>query len=128
MTISEVAEKMGLTAHTLRYYEKIGLIQGVRRSGGKRVYTEHDLVWLEFIQRLKATGMPLSKIGLYSELRYQGDATISERKEMLLLHRDKILEEAERLKHHLGMLEKKICIYEEMEKKNESLRRRTKKA
>lgn len=127
MNIGEFSEKLGISAHTLRYYEKIGLIQGVRRSGGKRAYSEHDLRWLEFIQRLKATGMPLSQIKLYSDLRYEGDSTITERKEMLRAHKELIEQEAAKLQEHLKILGKKIIIYEEMEKKNEQVRRRFKK-
>ena len=72
MTISEVAKKLGLTPHTLRYYEKIGLIRDVARRSGKRDYSPADVVWLEFIQRLKATSMPLKEIRQYSQLRYAG--------------------------------------------------------
>lgn len=121
MTISEVAKKLGLTPHTLRYYEKIGLIRDVARRSGKRDYSPADVVWLEFIQRLKATNMPLKEIRQYSQLRYAGDATISERKDMLLSHKARLRTEIDKLKTHQQALRVKIQTYEKMELEYESL-------
>ncbi len=118
MRISEVAEKFGISIHTLRYYEKLGLIQRIIRKGGKREYAEEDLGWIEFIQRLKATGMPLSRIRVYSDLRYRGDSTISERKRLLQEHQQQLEQELVELELNLQMLRKKITLYDEMEKKN----------
>ena len=91
------------------------------RRSGKRNYSPGDIVWLEFIQRLKQTNMPLKEIKRYSELRYAGDATISERKHMLLSHRDRLRSEIDRLNGHLDALLVKIKTYEKMEREYESL-------
>jgi len=128
MTISEIAKRLGLTPHTLRYYEKIGLIRDVERTSARRVYTDRDLVWLEFVLRLKATGMPLAQIKRYADLRYAGDATITERKRMLLSHRRDLTSAIDRLRSNLAALDQKIEIYEAMEKEHDTLRKRTEKA
>ncbi len=115
MTISRACELLNVSEHTLRYYEKQKLIHKVTRKGGKRDYSDEDIRWLKFILRLKKTKMPLKEIKKYSELRYEGNSTISERKEMLLKHKTNLLEELSTLKSHLDFLENKIQIYEEME-------------
>jgi len=69
LTISEVAERTGLTRHTLRYYERDGLMLGVGRAGsGHRRYSERDLGWIELITKLRATGMPIREVRRYAEL------------------------------------------------------------
>src|SRR5215472_15000263 len=68
LTIAEVAERTGLTRHTLRYYERDGLMLGVDRAGsGHRRYSEHDLGWIELITKLRATGMPIREVRRYAE-------------------------------------------------------------
>lgn len=128
MTISDMADRLGLTPHTLRYYEKIGLIREVERASGRRCYSEQDQTWLEFIIRLKATGMPLKKIHRYAELRYEGDSTLSERKDMLLSHRQDLKMNITKLQSHLAALNHKINIYDTLETQYDALRKRTKKA
>ena len=115
MAISEVAKKLGISVDTLRYYEKLGLIRRVRRSGGKRHYAEHDIGWIEFIKRLKATGMSLSQIREYSELRYLGNSTVSERRAMLEEHALKVEADIKRLQRNQKVLRKKIELYKKME-------------
>ncbi|GAU78370.1 carboxymuconolactone decarboxylase family protein [Fusibacter sp. 3D3] len=67
MEISQVSERFKIKAHTLRYYESIGLIQNIERdASGKRAYSEKDLVWLDMIMRLRATGMPIEKMKTYA--------------------------------------------------------------
>ena len=74
LTIGEVAERTGLTRHTLRYYERDGLMLGVDRGGsGHRRYSEHDLGWIELITKLRATGMPIREVRRYAELVRAGD-------------------------------------------------------
>jgi DNA-binding transcriptional MerR regulator len=69
LTISEVAGRTGLTRHTLRYYERDGLMLGVGRAGsGHRRYSERDLGWIELITKLRATGMPIGEVRRYAEL------------------------------------------------------------
>ena len=83
-SIQEVSKKTGLTAHTLRYYEKEGLSSGVERTqGGFRQYTDEDLEALGLICCLKNTGMSLQDIAQFVELTHQGECTLKERVELL---------------------------------------------
>ena len=82
-TISEVAEKTNLTAYTLRYYDKEGLLPFVDRSvGGVRVFKDTDLDWLAIIECLKLTGMPIKEIKIFIDWCMQGDATLQQRYDM----------------------------------------------
>ncbi|WP_320043948.1 MerR family transcriptional regulator [uncultured Desulfobacter sp.] len=115
MNIKKFSEISGISAYTLRYYEKIGIFQEVRRnSSGHRDFTEQDLLWAEFINRLKETGMPLEQIKKYAFLRQQGESTADERKELLEGHalalKNKILVE----KQHLDKINQKIEYYEKV--------------
>ena len=116
LEISEVSKITKLKPHTLRYYESIGLIKAIKRNeSGKRVYTEKDLKWLEFIIRLRETGMNISKMKEYPRLRYLGDDTISERKSIMQEHLASIEEEIKRLLEAKKFVENKIEVYIEME-------------
>ncbi len=118
LEISEVEKLIGIKAHTLRYYESIGLIRNIKRnSSGKRVYSEQDLKWLEFITRLRATGMKISNMVKYAELRYIGDETVTERKSILKEHLISIEKEIQILLDSKDFVSKKIDIYNEMEEK-----------
>jgi len=86
-TIHEVSTETGLSAHTLRYYERIGLIVHVTRdTGGRRRYTRADLEWLRFLMRLRDTGMPIATMLHYAELRRQGESTHAERGDLMARH------------------------------------------
>lgn len=118
LKINEVAKLVNLKPHTLRYYESIGLIKDIKRdSTGKRIYGESDLKWLEFINRLRSTGMKISKMIEYTQLRNIGDETISERKNILIEHLSSIQSEIEKLLEVKNYVSKKIEIYTEMEEK-----------
>jgi DNA-binding transcriptional MerR regulator len=83
-TIGEASEELGMPASTLRYYDKKGLFPDVARSqGGLRVYTEDDLEWARFIERLKASGMPIAEIKEYIDLYRAGDSTIEQRRKIV---------------------------------------------
>jgi len=113
LTIAEVADRTGLTADTLRYYERAGLIHRVGRStGNQRRYTAADLVWLEFLLRLRETGMPISGMQRYARLRAEGDATLGERLALLREHRDDLAARLRRLRDHEHALHDKISHYE----------------
>ncbi|MBO0472505.1 hypothetical protein IGL98_002146 [Enterococcus sp. DIV0840] len=116
-TISEFAKKIGISEHTLRYYEKEGLIEPARDEHNYRVFGEEEVEWANFVIKLKNTGISLKDIKKYTHLRNLGDSTITERKNLLLNHRIKILTEYERAKSHLDLLDNKITLYEQMEKK-----------
>ena len=124
MRISEAAERLGVSADTLRYYEKIGLLRDIDRVGGRRSFGAKDIAWLEFIRRLKETGMELKMIKAYSDMRHQGDATLSQRKAMLLDHRQGLEQRIKALEAHLRALDKKITWYETKEEEH-ALRTRT---
>lgn len=118
LEISEVAKLTKLKPHTLRYYESIGLIKDIRRNeSGKRIYTEEDLKWIEVINRLRNTGMNISKMIQYATLRHLGDSTIAERKNMLKEHLSSINYEIQVLIEAKDYVEKKIEIYNSMEEK-----------
>ena len=118
MYISEISKISGLSVHTLRYYEKEGLLENVTRNdSGRRVYSNDDLVWIEWIQRLKSTGMSLDEIRQFSSLRYLGDDSISQRKDMLIDHSMKLKSNIQKLREELSVVDYKIKAYEEKEKK-----------
>lgn len=113
MTIGEFSVITGISAYTLRYYEKKGLLRVNRDSGGRRDYSEDDIEWVEFIQRLKDTGMLLRDIKHYSDLRYQGDDTMAERMKLLIQHRESVVEEKRKWEEYLRNLDVKIGIYQD---------------
>ncbi len=92
-SIGEFSEATGLGIHTLRYYEHEGLIAPMRNSSNRRRYSNKDIAWINFIKRLKATGMPIKEIKQYAALRAKGDATLFERMEMLVQHRQSLNEQ-----------------------------------
>ena len=120
MYISEISERTGLSIYTLRYYEKEGLLTNISRNeSGRRVYSDKDLNWLTWIQRLKSTGMSLENIKRFSTLRSRGDSSISDRKHMLIEHSKKLKSDIQRLQDELDIVEYKVEAYQE--KENERL-------
>ena len=113
-TIGAFSKKVDLSIDTLRYYEKEKLILPKRNEINRRVYDEGDLVWIEFIKKLKQTGMPIKDIKKYATLRYQGDQTIEERIELLYGQHKILLEQKSEIEQHLGFLMDKIAVYNEM--------------
>ena len=108
-TISQASEEVALTPHTLRYYEKEGLLPNVKKdSGGRRNYQEDDIQRIGFIKCLKGTGMSLKQIKEYGNLYAQGKQKFQERNAMLEAHREKILLEIKIQKKYLKMVEAKI--------------------
>lgn len=115
-SIQEVARKFGLSAHTLRYYDKEGLLPFVGRDkSGNRVFTDTDLQWLTMICCLKNTGMPIKEIKQYADWCAQGPDTIDERKAMLLAHRKNVVKQMEELQKHLALIDSKIAVYDNPE-------------
>lgn len=86
MIIGEFSELTGISCSALRFYEDKGLIHVERDAGNRRIYSDKDVEWVKFLQRLKDTGMSLKEMKRYSDLRYEGDSTISERLEILQKH------------------------------------------
>ncbi|WP_322046001.1 MerR family transcriptional regulator [Paraburkholderia sp. J67] len=113
LTIGQVAKATRVTAHTLRYYEQAGLLRAIGRTpAGHRLYSPADLDWLQFVMRLKATGMPIAGIQAFAELRAQGEATYDARREMLAAHRAEVLARIEALQANLAAITDKIAWYE----------------
>ncbi len=114
LTIADAARVTGVSAHTLRYYERAGLIDGVDRAGsGHRRYTESDIAWIEALQCLRATGMPIRRIRRYAELVRAGDGNEAQRLELLREHRDYVRARLDEVLRHLDFVEHKIEKYEE---------------
>ncbi|WP_394548058.1 MerR family transcriptional regulator [Priestia aryabhattai] len=115
-SIQQVASMTGLSTHTLRYYEKIGLIKNVQRDQtGYRQYTDVDLAWIQFLIRLRVTGMPMLKMKQFSDLRQKGESTITARKELLEEHYKDVLGKIEELELNSHRIEKKIAHYKKLE-------------
>ncbi len=116
LTITEVAKRTGLTAYTLRYYERIGLISSVARaSGGQRRYATSDMDWLDYLLRLRTTGMPIQGMQAFARLRSEGNATAGARREMLEAHRATVLAQVRALQQSEKVLQAKIAHYRQIE-------------
>jgi DNA-binding transcriptional MerR regulator len=114
LTIADAARTSGLSVHTLRYYERAGLIDGVdRAASGHRRYSEADLAWIEALRRLRATGMPIRRIRRYAELVRVGEGNERERLALLEEHRAAVQAELEQVRTHLAFVERKIATYKE---------------
>ncbi len=111
-TISEVAAFTGLTAHTLRWYERIGLMPHIDRSHtGQRRYRNRDLDWLDLVGKLRLTGMPVADMVRYAELVREGDHTYGERFELLKATREDVRARIAELQDTLAVLDRKIDFY-----------------
>ena len=114
LSIAEAAEASGLSVHTLRYYERTGLLEPVRRNGsGHRRYRAADLERITFLTRLRATGMPIREVRRYAELMKAGEATNEERLALLEAHRINVLAGLETTARNLELVEWKIRFYKE---------------
>lgn len=112
MKIGDLARKSGLSAHTIRYYERIGLLPYADRDGsGHRDYDDAALRWLEIFSRLKTTGMSLRNMLHYAELARAGDQTFAARFALLRDHRQQVAAHIEELQACLRVIDTKIAIY-----------------
>lgn len=112
MQIGEFSKHSGLTIDAIRYYEKIGLIPlPLRDGGGRRIYGEDHLVWVDFLDVLKSTGMGVKDMASYVELRTHGAKSIPERLELLTRHHQKVRKEIERLQKIDAVLSDKITTF-----------------
>ncbi|QOS78915.1 MerR family transcriptional regulator [Paenibacillus sp. JNUCC31] len=112
-TIGETAEMLGISAHTLRYYEKEQIITPARDASGDRRYNDSHIQWLQFVIKLKETQMPIVTIKKYAALFLEGDHTTLDRLSLLEEHRLSIQNQIETLKTVDEMLEHKIEFYKE---------------
>ena len=107
-----------MTAHTLRYYERVGLIQPVGRArNGHRRYSEADEAWLKFLHCMRETNMSIREMQRYAELREQGDATSLQRRKLLEDHQAAIAEKIVALQKAHGLLTHKIANYKAIEER-----------
>ncbi len=114
LTIAEVAEQTGLTAHTLRYYERDGLLLGAvdRSSSGHRRYSTQDVKWISLITKLRSTGMPIREVRKYAALVRAGTGNEAERLALLQAHRELVEQQLAEVTSHLRAIDHKIGIYE----------------
>jgi DNA-binding transcriptional MerR regulator len=112
MKIGELAKRSGLSAHTIRYYERIGLLPYADRDRSRqRDYDASILIWIEFLGRLKTTGMPIRDMLCYAALRERGVGTEAERRELLEQHRERVRAYVADLQACLLVLDTKIAGY-----------------
>ncbi|MGW4523054.1 MerR family transcriptional regulator [Amycolatopsis sp. NPDC004378] len=113
LTIAEAAQRTGVSAHTLRYYERAGLVvtEVDRTSGGRRRYRKLDLDWIKICTKLRATGMPIKLIRRYAELVSAGRGNEEERLALLESHRADVLARLEELQENLKLIDRKIGVY-----------------
>ncbi|MGN0835233.1 MAG: MerR family transcriptional regulator [Candidatus Spyradosoma sp.] len=111
-TISQAAEKFGITAHTLRFYDKEGLLPFVDRgAGGRRIFKDGDLGWLRIIGCLKDTGMPIREIRDYLDLCMMGDKTLQRRLEIMREHKAKMQTKLAEIKKYMKVIDFKLDYY-----------------
>jgi DNA-binding transcriptional MerR regulator len=114
LTIADAARASGLSPYTLRYYERAGLIDDVGRAGsGHRRYSDEDLAWIEVLQCLRATGMPIRDIRRYADLVRAGDGNEVQRLALLEEHRSAVQAQLADVRGHLAFIDRKIAIYKE---------------
>ena len=120
LTIQEVAQATGLSAHTLRYYERVGLIHPIdREQNSHRRYISDDVGWIDFLTKLRATGMSIKDMQRYAELQRRGEETLLERVEMLKSLRDRVEAHMDELNEHLKLIYYKIELYQKIVEEKE---------
>ena len=112
--IAEAAEISGVSTHTLRYYEREGLMLTPidRASSSHRRYSDADISWVRFLTRLRLTGMPIAGIRRYTELVRVGESTVPERRELLVAHRERVRAQLDEITASLRAIDHKIDIYD----------------
>lgn len=116
-SIGQAAKITGLSTHTLRYYEKEGLLPFVQKSrSGLRIFSESDIGWINMIECLKGVGMSLKGIKQYIDWYQEGDTTLELRLQMFIKQKQNLLQQMEQLKHHMEKIDYKINLYTEAAK------------
>lgn len=114
LSIGQVAEMTSISIDTLRFYEKTGVIPNVQRNAsGRRIYNQYDVNWLNFVNCLKTTGMPLDKIREYLNLMNQGDHTTLARRDIIANYKQELQEKIDELNTAMDHLNKKLNYYDE---------------
>ncbi len=121
LTIQQVAEATGLSVHTLRYYERCDLISPINRSSsGHRRYSASDIRWIEFLNKLRLTGMPIRQMQQYALLVRRHPDGIQERRHILEAHRQSVLKQLQQLQANLAVIDWKIQHYTHLEAQEKS--------
>ena len=118
LSIQQVATITGLGIHTLRYYERLGLLASTRirrLPNGHRRYSEVDLEWIDLVKCLRETAMPLAEMQHFAEITRQGESTMKERRELLEAHRRKVALELQEMQRTLALIDAKIVRYRSFE-------------
>lgn len=111
-TVKQAAGILGISVHTVRYYDDKGLIPGTKRnSANQRMFDDDELEWLFVSVTLRKTGLSLAEIKRYITLYQQGDATLAERYQIMQAQRERTLQEMEEMKRRLAVLNKKLELY-----------------
>jgi len=115
LSVAQMATLTGVSADTLRYYERAGLIPHVtRNAGNQRRYQQSDVEWIRFLLRLRQTGMPIAAMRAYAGLREQGESTVAARMALLSDHQQRLRDQLRVLRAHHRALEHKIATYAQM--------------
>lgn len=121
LSIQQVAELTQLSTHTLRYYERMGLLDPISRAAnGHRRYSRYDIAWIDFLMRLRSTGMPIREMQKFADLRRQGNHTCVQRRCLLEAHQQRIAQQLNELENNSKVLEKKIHHYRALEKHDDA--------
>jgi DNA-binding transcriptional MerR regulator len=117
LTIQQVASATGLSVYTLRYYERNGLIEPIERAAnGHRRYSAQNIAWIEFLTRLRTTGMPIRQMKQFAALMREKPDEVQGRRILLEIHRSAVQKRLDELSHHLAVIDWKIQHYQELEK------------
>ncbi|BCA85916.1 MerR family transcriptional regulator [Enterococcus saigonensis] len=112
--IGEFSKLTGFSEHTLRFYEKKGLVSPRRNESNLRLYSEDDVIWMEFFSHMKNTGMSIEDLVRYTRLRKEHvEGNLQELMTILVEHRKKVFEQYKMYENNLQLLDKKIAIYQE---------------
>jgi DNA-binding transcriptional MerR regulator len=114
LTIAEAAAEAGVSAHTLRYYERAGLLTPIERNGsGHRRFSAEDVEWVVVCTKLRATGMPIRRIREYAALVRAGEGNEAERLALLEAHREEVRKRLREVRRNLELIDYKIGLYKE---------------
>jgi DNA-binding transcriptional MerR regulator len=117
-TIQEAAQRTGVSAHTLRYYERMDLLDNIHRdASGYRQYTAYDLACVEFLTKLRSIKMPIQQMQQFAELRRQGISTAQQRRVLLEAHYDVVVADQQELNQSLEVISRKIAFYKELDQR-----------
>jgi DNA-binding transcriptional MerR regulator len=112
--IGDVASRTGRSVHAIRWYEAQGLMPGVARdNGGRRVYSDHHVGWLDLMDRLRCTGMSIAQMREYTALVKQGGSTLKQRRALLAAHRARVQDNIAQWRQAQALIDAKIEFYEE---------------